>query len=79
MTEKKRKPQINGDLADAAAALLLCQHDSPLIKDNGKGLDNAAYEGEEHLMLAREAASKYLVACFTWAATAYEDDEDDGD
>ena len=74
-----RKPLINGDLADAAAALVLCQHDSPLV---GKTHPNdpskdVAYYGEEHLMAAREAASAYLVARFTYAATAFESDEDD--
>ena len=72
------KPLIHGDLADAAAALLLVQHESPLV---GKGhpsdpSKDVYYYGEEYLMAAREAASKYLVACFDYAATAMDDDGD---
>ena len=72
-----RKPLIHGDLVDAAAALLLCQHDSPLIctyalepkpEDDG-------WDIEVNLQAARVAASAYLVACFDAAVTWNADDE----
>lgn len=66
------RPIISGDLVDSAAALLLCQHESPFALPSVDG-DNAAFECEQHLADAREAASKYLVACFTYAATAVDD------
>jgi hypothetical protein len=70
------KPLISGDLVDAAAALLLCQHDSPLV---GKHVpmdksQDISYYGESDLMAAREAASRYLVAAFNAAITWNEDD-----
>lgn len=68
------KPLIHGDLADAAAALLLCQHESPLVYFNKAADGTVEYNGEEYLMAAREAASTYLVACFNYAATAMDDE-----
>lgn len=79
------RPIISGDLVDTAAALLLCQHESPLIKEvrlppmpnapPNSAMQTSGYEGEEHLMVARIAASAYLVACFNYATTAVQDDE----
>ena len=71
------KPLIRDDLVDAAAALLLCQHDSPLV---GKHIpmdksQDVSYYGEGNLMAARDAASAYLVACFDAAVTWNADDE----
>ena len=73
-----KKPLIHGDLADAAAALLLCQHESPLV---GKvrptdPAEDVYYYGEENLTRARVAAADYLVACFSYAATAAGDDDE---
>lgn len=68
-----RKPLLHGDLFDAAAALLLAQ-DSHLISEARD--ENAAYAGESSLMAAREAASRYLCACFDYCATAFEADDD---
>ena len=70
------KPLISGDLVDAAAALVLCQHDSPLVgkthpHDPSK---DVSFYGEEHLMEARAAASRYLVAAFDGAIAWNEDD-----
>ena len=71
----KRKPMVNGDLVDAAAALCLCQHDSPLVAAYAQ--DGAyQFEVEGDLAAARAAASAYLVACFEYATTAFEADED---
>ena len=75
----KRKPLISGDLADAAAALLLCQHASPLVGKThpSNPAEDVSYYGEGYLMDARAAASRYLVAAFDYAATAFEADEDE--
>lgn len=74
-----RKPMFNGDLIDAAAALCLCQHDSPLVTrylQTEPGEENG-FTIEGDLAAARTAASAYLVACFDHAATAFEADDDD--
>lgn len=73
-----KKPLINGDLVDAAAALVLCQHDSPYALDSkspsGSG-KSSYWETEENLDAARSAASAYLVACFNAAMIWNDDDE----
>ena len=74
----KRKPMVNGDLVDAAAALCLCQHDSPLVTRHlASSLDEEnAFIIEGDLAAARTAASAYLVACFEYATTAFEGDDE---
>jgi hypothetical protein len=72
------KPYVNGDLVDAAAALVLCQHDSPLVIHGYEGeLADVApvWNIEGDLAAARTAASAYLVACFDAALTWNDDDE----
>ena len=69
------KPLIRDDLVDAAAALLLCQHDSPLIAVDTITADGAEWSIEANLQAARVAASAYLVACFDAAVTWNADDE----
>ena len=71
----KRKPMVNGDLVDAAAALLLCQHDSPHISQGFSETEQFPVI-EEELQVARTAASAYLVACFEYATTAFEGDDE---
>jgi hypothetical protein len=67
------KPYIHADLVDAAAALLLCQHDSPFVESYAQ--DGAyQFEMEGDLAAAREAASRYLVAAFDAAIAWNEDD-----
>lgn len=68
---------IHADLVDAAAALCLCQHDSPLVTRYLQielGEENA-FTIEGDLAAARTAASRYLVACFDAAIAWNEDDE----
>lgn len=68
------KPYIHADLIDAAAALVLCQHDSPLVAvEVCEG--ETTFAVEEPLQAARIAASAYLVSCFNAAVTWNEDDE----
>lgn len=69
------KPYINGDLVDAAAALVLCQHDSPLVVPFVSG-ESATFEIEGDLAAARTAASAYLVAAFN-AAVTWNDEDDE--
>jgi hypothetical protein len=70
------KPLIREDLVDAAAALLLCQHDSPLIGARYADVnDQDGWDIEANLQAARVAASAYLVACFDAAVTWNADDE----
>ena len=71
------KPLIRDDLVDAAAALLLCQHDSPLVKSYVQDGVNQ-FESEPYLNAAREAASAYLVECFNAAVTWNADERQGG-
>ena len=68
------KPLIREDLVDAAAALVLCQHDSPYVQCYPKDGDYI-WETEPVLADAREAASRYLVAAFDAAVAWNQDDE----
>ena len=68
------KPLIREDLVDAAAALVLAQHDSPYVQCYAKD-GQYLWETEPFLEDTREAASKYLVACFNAAAIWNADDE----
>ena len=72
------RPMIHGDLADAAAALLLAQ-DSRMVgaEEYADADGKPVFYIDETLAVARDAASAYLVACFTYATTAIDDDEDD--
>ena len=72
----KRKPLIHGDLVDAAAAIVLTQHDSPYVSQSVvEGGRDVQFETEECLQTTRDAASAYLVACFDYAKGAFEADE----
>jgi hypothetical protein len=69
------KPLVRDDLVDAAAAIVLCQHDSPLILAGTDVDGDIDFEVEANLQATRVAASAYLIACFTAAVTWNDDDE----